>query len=280
MTGELCDCFCSKADGVRHILIAVEHIARGRQVRVYLVDGRFVTVEDAKGSPTLAAASNWHALATYAARYVRTCAGLLIDVGSTTTDVIPIRNGKVVARGHTDTERLLSRELLYLGVGRTPVCAVTHALPLGDELCPVASEVFATTGDAYVLLGYLAEDPVATWTADGRPLTNDFAKRRLARQICADVDDITDGGYQVTARAIVDSLRTMLAHAIETVSQGCGSLELMYVLSGVGEAIAREALEQSGRTTAILSLNATFGGTLSRSATAFAIAVLAEEAFI
>jgi|tagenome__1003787_1003787.scaffolds.fasta_scaffold20944129_3 probable H4MPT-linked C1 transfer pathway protein len=280
MTGELCDCFCSKAEGVRHILNAVDHVAGGRQVRVYLVDGRFVSITEATALPGLSAASNWHALATCAARYVRTGAGLLIDIGSTTTDVIPIRNGKVVAQGHTDTERLLSRELLYQGVGRTPVCAVTHALPLRDELCPVASEFFATTADAYLLLDYLEEDPVGTWTADGRALTREFAKRRLARQICANVDDITDDGYQAIARAIVDSLRTTLAHAIETVSQGCGSLDLTYVLSGVGEAFAQQALEQSRKTTAIMSLKATFGGNLSRSATAFAIAVLAEEAFL
>jgi (4-(4-[2-(gamma-L-glutamylamino)ethyl]phenoxymethyl)furan-2-yl)methanamine synthase len=279
MAGELCDCFCSKAEGVQHILNAVEHVAGGRQVRVYLVDGRFATINDAKASPRLAAASNWYALATYAARYERTGAGLLIDVGSTTTDVIPIRNGKVVARGHTDTERLLSGELLYQGIGRTAVCAVTHALLLGDELCPVASEVFATTADAYLLVGYLEEDSVATWTADGRALTRENAKRRLARQICADVDDIPDDGYQVMAGAIVDALRNRLGEAVERVARRCGSRDLTYVLSGVGEAIARRSLEQTGTTLGTLSLTETFGSTLSRSATAFAIAVLAEEAF-
>ncbi len=43
MTGELCDCFRTKAEGVRHILSAVHDVAERSDVRVYLVDGRFVT---------------------------------------------------------------------------------------------------------------------------------------------------------------------------------------------------------------------------------------------
>src|SRR5437763_6925264 len=66
MTGELCDCFCSKAEGVRHILGTVESVAQEREVLVYLVDGRFVTIGEATASPHLTAASNWHALANFA----------------------------------------------------------------------------------------------------------------------------------------------------------------------------------------------------------------------
>src|SRR4051812_15384879 len=129
MSGELCDCFCSKRDGVEHILSAVEQAARGRAVRVYLVGGRLVTIAEARKWPQLAAVSNWHALARFACRFVSGRTGLLIDVGSTTTDVVPIVDKKVAARGNNDTERLLNHELLYRGVGRTPVCAVVSSLP-------------------------------------------------------------------------------------------------------------------------------------------------------
>ncbi len=98
MTGELCDCFRTKAEGVRHILAAVEQIAVGKGVEVYLTDGRFVTISAARESPHLAAASNWRALAQFACRFMSNDAGLLIDVGSTTTDVIPLVDGRVAAR--------------------------------------------------------------------------------------------------------------------------------------------------------------------------------------
>src|SRR5436190_20586903 len=174
MTGELCDCFSSKAEGVRHILDSIQIAADSREVCVYSVDGSFMTAIEARESSQLAAASNWHALAKFACRFVSAQAGLLIDVGSTTTDVIPLVDGRVAARGRNDTERLLSRELLYLGVGRTPICALTDALPLRGQLCRMAAEVFATAADAYLLLGDLNEDLEADWTADGRPLTKKF----------------------------------------------------------------------------------------------------------
>jgi probable H4MPT-linked C1 transfer pathway protein len=276
MTGELCDCFCSKAEGVGHILQAVENVAGGRKVAVYLVDGRFVSIEQAKASPQLAAASNWHALATYAARYVQRNTGLLIDIGSTTTDVIPISDGQVIARGRTDTERLLSRELIYGGVGRTPVCAVACELPLGDELCPVAAEVFATTADAYLLLGYLSEDPAAMSTADGRGLTRDFARRRLARQLCADCHELADSDFVAMARAILESQLAKLKLSIETIAGWAGDVSAC-VLAGEGEFLALMAVERSSTSRATMSLKATMGPSASRSAPAFATAVLAQE---
>ena len=55
--------------------------------------------------------ANWHAGAALIARYCREA--LLIDMGSTTTDIIPIVAGAVAARGYTDAERLTTGELAY-----------------------------------------------------------------------------------------------------------------------------------------------------------------------
>src|SRR5438045_1829148 len=69
MTGELADCFDSKAVGIRFILEAVKAGSDNRHARVYLVDGRLVSPPVALSLPQLAAASNWHALARFAGRY-------------------------------------------------------------------------------------------------------------------------------------------------------------------------------------------------------------------
>ena len=222
MTGELCDCFRTKAEGVRHILAAVSAVADRREVRVYLTDGRFVSVDEANESPSLAAASNWRALAEFACRYAAGGAGLVIDVGSTTTDIVPIIGGRVAPRGSNDTERLALGELLYSGVGRTPVCAVTRWLPWRDTLCPVAAELFSTTADAYLLLAEISEDPAAAWTADGRPLTMECARQRLARQICADAEDLSPGDLNRMAGFIRNAQLTQLKEAIQGSGRRCG----------------------------------------------------------
>ena len=164
--------------------------------------------------------------------------GLLIDVGSTTTDVIPLVDGQVAARGRNDTERLMSQELLYRGVGRTPICALTDALPLRGQLCPVAAEVFATTADAYLLLGDLNEDSQADWTADGRPLTKEFARQRLARQLCADADELQSDDFEQIANTVREVQCGELTRSIRAVADRIPESPSVCVLSGTGEFLA------------------------------------------
>ena len=130
MTAELADCFTTKADGIDRILAAVEAVANGRPVHVWQTGGEFVTPDEARALPTLVAAANWHALATWAARMLGAEAGLLLDIGSTTTDIIPVSAGLPMPEGRTDLERLQSSELVYLGVRRTPLCALADAVTL------------------------------------------------------------------------------------------------------------------------------------------------------
>src|SRR5687768_15395702 len=47
MTGELADCFRTKAEGVTAIVRAIEQAADGRQVEIYLTDGSLVSPDEA-----------------------------------------------------------------------------------------------------------------------------------------------------------------------------------------------------------------------------------------
>jgi hypothetical protein len=113
---------------------------------------------------------------------------ILVDVGGTTADIIPIRAGRVVAQGRTDPERLLAGELVYTGALRTTVSAIVSRVPLWGRECPVAAEAFAVSGDVHLLLGSLGPDDYTCPTPDGRPATPAFAAERLARVVCADVE--------------------------------------------------------------------------------------------
>src|SRR5262249_43756645 len=145
MTGELCDCFATRREGVLHILEAVEAVVGRGPVDVWHSDGRFHTIGETRTNPLGAGAANWLALATVPGRFVPHGPAILIDVGSTTTDVVALADGRPIPQALTDPGRLLTRELLYTGVRRTPLCAV-----LGSR---VAAELFATTLDAYLFRG-------------------------------------------------------------------------------------------------------------------------------
>jgi probable H4MPT-linked C1 transfer pathway protein len=273
MTGELCDSFRTKAEGVRHILAAVERAAAGRAVHVYLVDGRFAAVAAAREQPHLAAASNWHALARFACRYTEGRAALLVDIGSTTTDLVPLVDGWPATTALTDSERLVTGELVYMGVGRTPLCAVTRTLPWQGQQCPVAAELFATTADAYVLVGDLPEQPDALGTADGRPLTKEFARERMARMVCADATTFSNDDAQRAAQWVRQTQIAQLRAAIATVISTMPRPPEVWVTSGSGEFLAR----QLEGTTRIVSLGAELGPDVSSAAAAHSVARLAAE---
>jgi probable H4MPT-linked C1 transfer pathway protein len=277
MTGELCDCFPSKADGVRHIVAAVTRSAGRRDVRIYRVDGHFVSTVEACELPQLAAASNWHALARFACRFLDGSAGLLVDVGSTTTDIVPLVDGQPRPLGFNDTDRLLVSELVYTGVGRTPVCAVTRRLPWHGKQCPVAAEMFATTADAYVMLDCLAERADATWTADGRPLTREYSQARLARMICAEPSVFSETDAIEAAMFIRDLQRSQLRIAIGQVVSGMPKRPDRFVVSGSGEFLAASAVREAEASSHVEKLSERLGSVASESATAHALAVLATE---
>jgi probable H4MPT-linked C1 transfer pathway protein len=279
MTGELCDSFRTKADGVRHILAASQQAADQRDVRVYLIDGRLVTVHEACESPHLAAASNWHALARFACRFVNCRAGLLIDIGSTTTDIVPLIDGQPGATGRIDTDRLLAGELVYTGVGRTPICAITNWLPWRNVRCPVAAEVFATAADAYVTLGLLPEAPTDASTADGRPLTKEFACERLARMICADATTFSQEDAHRAAAAVLEVQFAKWVAALGQVTASMPSRPETVVVSGLGESMAVRLANGALPAAKIASLAERLGRSVSLCAPAHAVAVLAGEAF-
>src|SRR3954447_8244275 len=102
MTAELCDCYPTKKVGVNAVLDAVLDAFLARPITVWGVDGRFHDLDEIRRRPELAAAANWLALATLAARLLPDGPGLLIDIGTTTTDLIPLDSGRAAARGRTD----------------------------------------------------------------------------------------------------------------------------------------------------------------------------------
>jgi len=280
MTGELADCFESKEAGVRFILQALAAGSDNRHARVYLVDGRLVSPQVALTLPQLVAASNWHALARFAGRFATQGAALVIDVGSTTCDVVPLWDGRPAAKGATDTQRLLTGELVYTGIERSPLCAIVSAVPYRGRPCPVVHEVFATMRDAYMILEQLADDPANTQTPDGKPATRAFARARLARMIAADTVEFNHRDAVALAQAAADAQVCGLAAAIGKVSQGLPTAAQTMVLSGHGEFVARAALEKSQFGGRVISLTKELGSAISRSAPAHALAVLANESTV
>ncbi len=281
MTGEIADCFSGRAEGVRHIVAALAVAAEScgaSPVEIYRLDGRLVSADEAVADPIAVSASNWHAVARLAAAVCRRERGLLIDIGSTTTDIIPLAGNRPVPLAIDDAGRMASGELVYTGVERTPVATIVRALPYRGRRQPVASERFAESRDAWLLLGDLPEDSASHDTADGGPCTAEAARVRLARMILMEPSAMTRADAVRAARRIVAAQASLIARALEQVVATQGWLPETIVVSGHGERLVRMAVARAGWTTEMVSLPSVLGADLSRSAPAHALALIARGA--
>lgn len=278
MTAELCDCYPTKQVGVNAVLDAVLDAFLGRPMAVWGVDGQFHDVSAIRRQPALAAAANWLALATLVARLVPDGVGLLIDIGTTTTDLIPLDHGQAAAQGRTDTERLQNGELVYAGVRRTPICALATELPFRGSPTGLAAELFASTLDVYLTLDEIPPDPKDLSTADGRPATKAASRDRLARMIGTDRDAFTDHDALAFAHEADEALLARLAKVAARACRSTIGIPQVAVVAGSGEFLARRLapriIERGGT---IIGLNKAWGAVASSAGCAHALLVLATE---
>jgi (4-(4-[2-(gamma-L-glutamylamino)ethyl]phenoxymethyl)furan-2-yl)methanamine synthase len=185
MTGELSDAFADRHAGVAAIAKATAKELGA--ATIYAGSRGFISTESASEHADVVASANWHASATLVARHQREA--LFVDMGSTTTDIIPIKNGQVTAHGYSDATRMAHGELVYVGVVRSLLFAGLRHVPFDGRWVPLMNEAFATSSDVYRILGQLPEDADLLPTTDNQPKTKDASRARLARQIGIDARD-------------------------------------------------------------------------------------------
>jgi probable H4MPT-linked C1 transfer pathway protein len=271
MTAELSQAFRTKREGVGFILDALEETFSPDRLHVYTVAGKFVSPQEARRQPFDVAASNWSATAHWVGTLTPTC--VLIDTGTTTTDLIPIVDGTVSAQGRTDPERLGSGELVYTGVLRTPVEAVARQVPLRGRPTGLASEAFALMGDVYLWLGNLRSEDYTCPTPDGRPPTRSYAGERLARAVCADGEMLNEADLDGIAAALNLAQQQRITHALLSIRRRHPRIDTA-VVTGLGSFVGMQAAHGAGLTINLLSDGT---GTPPQAAPATAVAWLLHE---
>ncbi|MDY6931250.1 MAG: hydantoinase/oxoprolinase family protein [Halobacteriota archaeon] len=213
MTGELSDAFESKEEGIQYIYNTVNEVFP--EAKYLTVDFSFQN--DISGDVNRFFAANWAASSSYVSLLKKDV--IFVDMGSTTTDIIPISDGVVLAE-KSDYKRLMSNQLIYAGVLRTNVACMVQEFALGSAQCKSASELFAITADVYLLLEDITSEDytcdVPDWYAyegvSGKDIYS--AMNRLARVVCCDIDELGEQNIlslakQVKGRQIDDLVRSL-----------------------------------------------------------------------
>ena len=184
MTAELVDAYDTKKDGVLDVVKKCEETF-DCPIAYVGVDG-MLSREEIERTPLKAAAANWIATAQIATLISDNC--IFIDTGSTTTDIIPIKDGSECAVGKSDFDRSATGELVYTGTLRTNLASFLDNVELNGKEYRVASELFAQTADVYTVLDLIAPEDYVCDTFDGEGKSKIDCAKRIARVVCADLE--------------------------------------------------------------------------------------------
>lgn len=245
MTAEMTDLFPDREAGVSAL---VERIAErlGPSTRFFAGPNDWPNAAEAPGRWGEIASANWLATAhQIAARHPD---ALLADIGSTTTDLIPVRDGEPQPHGRSDADRLASGELVYVGVARTPLCALARQIAFGSRRFNLMNEFFATTADVFRLTGELDANHDQHPPADSGGKDIPATCRRLARMIGMDARDAKLADWIAFAGHWRDALVAEIAGHLTRVAREANLPTTAPVVgAGCGLFLARELAARSGR---------------------------------
>lgn len=248
MTAELSDAFEDRTCGVMSIAAIMTH-ELGPETFFYAGARGLVARADVKTHVLDIASANWRTSAELVARLCRDA--LFIDIGSTTTDLIPVRNHAIVARGASDAERLAHGELAYAGFSRGAPQAYARLAPIGGRWTPLVNETFASMADVRRVLGELTDgDSRADLspTADGRPKTRHAASGRLARVAGCDSRDFDETQLRVFADYLARAQLRVIEDQIALQASRAGfAPDAVFVGAGVGRGLVARLAQAQGR---------------------------------
>ncbi|CAH9014513.1 hydantoinase/oxoprolinase family protein [Candidatus Nitrosacidococcus sp. I8] len=246
MTGELVDIFKDRYEGVVAILNSVHQFFT--DIPIYIFSGihGFVELDQAYKLIASIASANYLATSQLAANFWHE--GLLLDIGSTTSDFIPFKNDTPCPQGTDDHARLINGELVYSGVVRTPLMAICKKAPFHGNWVRLTAEHFATTADIYHMLGLLPQDSDLHPSADRQGKLPQDCARRLARMIGMDYENESLNFWHQLAIYFYEKQCQQLTEAIfQILSRISLVAETPIIGVGIGRFLALECARRINR---------------------------------
>ncbi len=209
---------------------------------VYCGKSGFLNAAESIGKYDQAASANWHATASYLA--IENKSFILLDIGSTTSDLILVDEGRVINEAYSDQERMREGSLVYTGFTRTPVMAVVNKVQFEGRWQSIAAELFASMADVYRITGELQEEQDLMPAADGGDKTREASIRRLARMLGTDVTEHEcQDKYLALAQTIAEEQLETIRQNLDQLLRDChysAAKPFNIIGAGSGRQVARK----------------------------------------
>ncbi len=254
MTAELSDVYRIKREGVEHIVkSSMEVFNDAIDIGFISSEMKLLSGDEAIKNYLKVAGANWAASAWLLEKNSYKWGienSIFIDIGSTTTTLIPIIGGKASVRGFTDIEKLIVGELVYTGILRSNVVGIVDRVPLKGLYTRICNERFALIGDVHLVLRNISSSGYTTETADGRGVSIEEAMERLARVVCGDIEMLNNFEVKEIARYIYEMQINIIFNALMQIRSYIASLNIdpsifKVIIAGIGKFLASEAAKRA-----------------------------------
>jgi uncharacterized hydantoinase/oxoprolinase family protein len=267
-----------------HTLELLERIFPAASLRFLGAEGRLYTLSEARAltGPQVVrfAATKFWGSAYLASKLIPH--GLSIDTGTTSTDLIPIVDGKPdpLAAGDPDRynlDRLKTERFIWYGMTATPLDYLAHEAEAAGERWPLYPRM-AKTEVLTAILGLAPRELTEAHAYGGQFPSVEAARFQLAQACGLDVHLIGEEKLAEIARDLTRRMVERIAASVRKVAghADLGPLENAYgAVMGLGrESVAREALLQAGfLPERLIDVEAVLGAGLSSVSTAYGAAL-------
>ena len=230
MTAELSDIFPNRKNGVKYIIKLSSKILGEKNIFFYSKKN-FLKKKSAIKKTFELSSMNWHATASFISNFFPNC--ILVDIGSTTTDITPIKKNEIISKGTSDYQRLKSNELIYLGVLRTPIQAV-------EKKKNLINENFANLSDVYRVLNKIPNTVDLLPTLDNKTKNKHDSARRIARIFGKDYKKNHFLKWKKTAYQIEGKHLKILKNIIEKIEKKNFLKKVPVIGAGIGEFLVKK----------------------------------------
>lgn len=275
----------------RHTLDLMERLFRPETVRILGAEGRLYTLPEARaltGKQVVRfAATKFWGSAYLASKLIPN--GLSIDVGTSSTDLVPVLAGKPDPDAARDPDaynlsRLSTERFIWYGMTATPLDYISHVAEAKGDVWALYPRM-AKTEVLTSLLGLAPRELTESHAYGGKFPGADEARLQLAQACGLDVTLIGAETLEAIARDLTERMVDRISQSVRKVAalSGLGPLdEASGAVMGLGrESVAREALIRAGfRPERLVDVEAVLGSGLSSVSTAYGAALRGLEGVV
>jgi probable H4MPT-linked C1 transfer pathway protein len=241
MTAELCDIFPDRLTGAKKILNECKRI----KFKTFLYsrsDKVFEKLQSNNFSNIMS--MNWHSIGKYLTSFVKNA--LIIDFGSTTTDFICIKNGKIMNKAFNDFQRLSNGEILYTGLMRTPLFAIKRNVKYKSKNISIIPENFSNTSDIYRINKQIKKEFDIDDETDFSDKNVIGSYKRIARSFGMDYHSKDKLFIKKLSENIMNEQLNMISENTEKLLQIFNmEKKSLIILSGIGQEVLKKLFKNN-----------------------------------